>query len=163
MPHYARTFRVGRKRCKEYRQQLREQSIQQQQQQQRDTTMNSMTATLDIATHAPTVNEAWVNVCEVTDLMPDTGVCALINDIQVAIFYSRRLNEYFAASNFDPISEANVLSRGIIGSLGEAVVVASPLYKQHFNLRTGECLEKPEHAIPVFPIRVENGLVQVYA
>lgn len=161
MPHYARTFRVGRKRCKKYRQQLREQNIQQQQ--QRDTNMNSMTATKDIAAQVPATTEDWVSVCEVTDLMPDTGVCALINNKQVAIFYSRRLNEYFAASNYDPISGANVLSRGIIGSLGEAVVIASPLYKQHFNLRTGECLEKPEHIIPIYPVRVENGQVQVHA
>lgn len=161
MPHYARTFRVGRKRCKKYRQQLREQNIQLQQ--QRDTTMNSMTATKDIAMHAPATTESWVTVCEVTDLMPDTGVCALINNKQVAIFYSRRLNEYFAASNYDPISEANVLSRGIIGSLGEAVVIASPLYKQHFNLRTGECLEKPEYTIPLYPIRVQDSQVQVHA
>ena len=86
----------------------------------------------------------------------------LVNKQQIALFNSRRLNEVFAVSNFDPIGEANVLSRGIIGSIGDEVVVASPLYKQHFNLRTGECLEKPEHTISVYPVRVEDGLVQVH-
>jgi len=103
----------------------------------------------------------WISVCEIEDLLPDTGVCALVNNQQVAIFHSRRLNEVFAVSNFDPVGEANVLSRGIIGSLGEAVVIASPLYKEHYNLRTGECLEKPEYRISVYPVRVDDGLVQV--
>lgn len=103
----------------------------------------------------------WISVCEYQDLLPDTGLCALVNKQQVALFNSRRLSEVFAVSNYDPIGEANVLSRGIIGSIGDEVVVASPLYKQHFNLRTGECLEKPEHSIQVFAVRVEDGLVQV--
>jgi nitrite reductase (NADH) small subunit len=123
--------------------------------------MNTMTATSEITRHAPVTE--WTSVCEVSDLLPDTGVCALINQKQIAIFHSRRLNEYFAIGNYDPIGEANVLSRGIIGSIGDAVVVASPLYKQHFNLRTGECLEKPEHTIPTYAIRVQDGLVQVHA
>ncbi len=103
----------------------------------------------------------WISVCEYQDLLPDTGLCALVSKKQVALFHSRRLNEIFAVSNYDPIGEANVLSRGIIGSLGDEVVVASPLYKQHFNLRTGECVEKPEHKIAVYPVRVADGLVQV--
>ena len=33
----------------------------------------------------------------------------------------------FAIDNVDPVSQAAVMSRGLIGSLGERVVVASPL------------------------------------
>ncbi len=106
-------------------------------------------------------DKPWISVCELDDLLPDTGVCALVNKKQVAIFRSRRLGEVFAVSNYDPVGEANVLSRGIIGSIGDNVVVASPLYKEHYNLRTGECLEKPEYRLPVFPVRVDDGLVQV--
>ncbi|WP_039912354.1 nitrite reductase small subunit NirD [Cellvibrio mixtus] len=105
----------------------------------------------------------WISVCEINDLLPDTGVCALVNKQQVAIFRSRRLNEVFAVSNYDPVGEANVLSRGMIGSIGDEVVVASPLYKEHYNLRTGECLEKPGYKIPVFPVRLDDGLVQIQA
>jgi len=47
------------------------------------------------------------------DILPDTGVCALVKEQQVAIFRSRRLNELFAVGNYDPIGEANVLSRGV--------------------------------------------------
>lgn len=121
------------------------------------------TATIDKDTQMGTQATEWVNVCEASDLLPDTGVCALVNDQQVAIFLSRRLNELFAVSNYDPIGEANVLSRGIIGSIGDAVVIASPLYKQHFNLRTGECLEKPEYTIPTYGVRLQDGWIQVSA
>ncbi|MDQ2076069.1 nitrite reductase small subunit NirD [Marinimicrobium sp. ABcell2] len=109
-----------------------------------------------IITEAP-----WVDVCELTDLAPNTGICALINQQQIALLYSSRLDEVFAIGNYDPIGKANVLSRGIIGSIGDAVVVASPLYKQHFDLRTGECLESPEHKVNVYPVQVIDGKVQV--
>jgi nitrite reductase (NADH) small subunit len=108
-------------------------------------------------------DKPWISVCELDDLLPDTGLCALVNDQQVALFRSRRLNEVFAISNYDPIGTANVLSRGILGSIGDEIVVASPLYKEHFNLRTGECLEKPEYSVTVYPVRIDDGLVQVQA
>lgn len=124
--------------------------------------MNIMTATTEIV-HQPLPVAEWISVCAETDFFPDTGLCALINQQQIAIFYSHRLNEYFAVSNYDPIGKANVLSRGILGSIGDEVVVASPLYKQHFNLRTGECLEKPEYSLRVYPVRCLNGEIQVCA
>jgi nitrite reductase (NADH) small subunit len=67
----------------------------------------------------------------------------------------------YAIENFDPGSQAAVLSRGLIGSLGERIVVASPIYKHHFDLRTGECLETPAHSVGAFAARVENGQVWV--
>jgi nitrite reductase (NADH) small subunit len=123
--------------------------------------MNTMTLTIERS--EPLEQAEWANVCKLEDLTPDTGLCALVNQQQIAIFYSRRLDELFAIGNHDPIGNANVLSRGIIGSIGDAVVVASPLYKQHFNLRTGECLESPEHQVPVYPIQIIDGQVQVKA
>ena len=66
-----------------------------------------------------------------------------------------------AIDNVDPKSRASVLSRGLIGSLGERIVVASPLYKQHFDLRSGECLEAPEQSVRAHLVRVDAGRVQV--
>lgn len=123
--------------------------------------MNTMTATAELIRESQSTT--WTSVCEASDLIPDTGVCALVNKQQIAIFYSGRLNEYFAIGNYDPVGEANVLSRGILGSIGDHVVVASPLYKQHFNLRTGDCLEKPEHTVPTYAVRIYDGRVQVHA
>ena len=43
----------------------------------------------------------------------------------------------YAIGNYDPASDANVLARGIVGDIGGEIVVASPIYKQHFSLRHG--------------------------
>lgn len=105
--------------------------------------------------------ENWQTICPLEDLAPNVGVCALIEEQQVAIFRCTRSDSLFAVSNYDPIGQANVLSRGIIGSIDGQPYVASPLYKQHFHLQTGACLEEPEQQIKTYPIRAKDGLVQV--
>ena len=100
-----------------------------------------------------------MKVCRLDDIVPDTGVCALVGSEQVAVF--RIDNHVFAIGNCDPFSGANVLSRGIVGDINGELVVASPVYKQHFSLRTGRCLEDPERRVPVYPARVEGGFVFV--
>lgn len=102
----------------------------------------------------------WADVCALDDLIPDRGVCALVDSEQVAVF---RLSgdEVYALSNHDPFSRANVLSRGIVGSRGEVPKVASPMYKQSFDLRTGQCLDDLEVTVPVHAARVVDGRVQV--
>ena len=45
--------------------------------------------------------------------------------------------------------------------LGDRVVVASPLYKNHFDLQTGECLEQPEHSVRTHPVQAEQGRIRV--
>ncbi|GAM60705.1 nitrite reductase (NAD(P)H) small subunit [Vibrio ishigakensis] len=54
-----------------------------------------------------------------------------------------------------------MLSRGIIGSIEGEPYVASPLYKQHFHLQTGACLEEPEQQIKTYPVRAHEGEIQV--
>lgn len=103
----------------------------------------------------------WQNVCSVDDLQPDSGVCALVEGRQVAIFYMPKDKAVYAIDNYDPFGCANVLSRGIIGDINGQPVVASPLYKQHFNLQTGACLEDETVTIPAYDIRIESGKVQV--
>src|SRR5471032_2510366 len=66
-----------------------------------------------------------------------------------------------SSDNYDPNSQASVLSRGLVGSIGERVVVASPIYKQHFDLQTGECLEAPEHSVISYAARIDGGKVWV--
>jgi nitrite reductase (NADH) small subunit len=102
----------------------------------------------------------WITVCRLDDIVPNTGVCALVGERQVAVF---RLDDdsVYAIDNHDPYSRANVLSRGIVGDLKGERVVASPVYKQHFNLVTGQCLEEAEVRVPVFPARVEGDMVLV--
>lgn len=107
----------------------------------------------------------WNPVCHISDLDENAGVCAKLHDMQIALFKFMVAGEaqYFATGNWDPIGEANVLSRGILGSVGESLVVASPLYKQHFCLETGQCLEDENASIPVYAVRVVDEQVQIQA
>jgi len=100
-----------------------------------------------------------VDICALTDLNENAGTAALVDDIQLALFYVKKSEQVYALSNYDPFSEVNVLSRGIIGSLGDQLVVASPIYKQHFNLETGQCIEDEDVSIAVFPTQIINGRV----
>ena len=99
-------------------------------------------------------------VCALEDIVPNTGVAALVDGEQVAVF---RLGDgsLHAIGNRDPFSGANVLSRGIVGDLNGEVVVASPVYKQHFSLLTGRCIEDASVSVPVYPVHVEGGDIVV--
>ncbi|MFJ9448773.1 nitrite reductase small subunit NirD [Herbaspirillum sp. NPDC101397] len=115
--------------------------------------------------------EHWTEVCDIADIVPNTGVCALIGGEQVAVFHvieggnsdAQKKARVFAIGNYDPNADASVLSRGLVGSIGERIVVASPIYKQHFDLQTGECIEAPEHSVSAYPARIEHGKVWVGA
>ena len=102
----------------------------------------------------------WIPVCAYRRLQPERGVAALVDDRAVAIF---RLHDgtLRAIGNVDPFTGASVLSRGIVGSRGEAPTVASPLHKQVYDLRTGVCLDAPDVRVPVYPVRLRAGLVEV--
>jgi NAD(P)H-dependent nitrite reductase small subunit len=102
----------------------------------------------------------YVRVCRLEDIVPNCGVNALVGGEQVAVF---RLGDdsVLAVANHDPFSRASVLSRGIVGDLNGEVVVASPVYKQHFNLASGVCVEDASVRIPVYAARVEDGFVLV--
>ena len=102
----------------------------------------------------------WTAVCAVSDILPNTGVCALVDGRHVAVFRVGA-DRFYAIDNVDTKAQASVLSRGLVGSLGERVVVASPLYKHHFDLTTGECLELPEHSVHAHGVRVDEGRVLV--
>lgn len=103
----------------------------------------------------------WIDVCAVEDLQPDSGVCALVADQQIALFYLTKTQQIFAVSNFDPIGKANVLSRAMIGDLGGEPMLASPLYKQHYSLKTGACFEYADIKLQTYPVRIDNNRVAI--
>jgi nitrite reductase (NADH) small subunit len=105
-----------------------------------------------------TVNQ-WVTVCQLEQILPNSGVCALVAGQQIAIF--RTDKGLYAIDNYDPFSKAYVLSRGIVGDRNGIPKVASPIYKQNFNLQTGECFDDPTVKLLVYPVRVADGQVQV--
>lgn len=102
----------------------------------------------------------WTLVCHIDDIVPDTGMCALVEGEQVAVFRMAS-GELHAIDNIDPWSGAAVLSRGLVGNLGERVVVASPIHKQHFDLKTGDCLESSERSVRTWQVRCEGDVVEV--
>ena len=105
----------------------------------------------------------WVRVCALTDLEVERGRAALLGGIQIALFLTHG-GRVHAVSNFDPYSRANVISRGIVGTRQDAPTVASPMYKQVFDLRTGACLDaqgKEPIALRVWPVTVSDGDVLV--
>lgn len=104
---------------------------------------------------------AWTSICRYTDLVPGRGVAALVGGEQVAVF---RLSDgaLHAVGNIDPFSGAAVISRGITGMKGDGTVtVASPMYKDVFELATGASVEEPGIALKVFPVRRHRGQVWI--
>jgi nitrite reductase (NADH) small subunit len=103
----------------------------------------------------------WTPVCTLVSLVPDRGAAALVGGHQVALFRLRETDEVLAVDHRDPFSGANVIARGLVGSRGDAVTVASPVYKQVFDLRTGACLDDDSASLGVWETRVVAGVVEV--
>ena len=103
----------------------------------------------------------FVAVCQFDELVENSGQCALVNGRQVAFFRVSDSDKIYALDNYDPFSQANVISRGVVGDLNGRLVVASPVYKQHFDLQTGECLEDEGVVLDTFDARVVNGVVEI--
>ncbi|WP_157247463.1 nitrite reductase small subunit NirD [Nonomuraea typhae] len=104
----------------------------------------------------------WTAVCRYSELLPERGVCALIQEHQIAIF-----RDYgglvYAIGNRDPFSGAQILSRGIVGTRAGEPTVASPMHKQVFSLVTGACLDDATATVPVYPARLRGAHVEVRA
>ena len=111
----------------------------------------------------PVPTQETLAVCSLGDLVPERGVAALVGGRQVALF--RLVDDtVLAVQQHDPYSGANVMSRGLVGTRGDRWTVASPMYKQVFDLATGECLET-QGKVPVrlltWPVVCEDGVVRV--
>lgn len=102
----------------------------------------------------------WIPVCRLDELEVLWGEAALIEGEQFALF---RLpdDRVHVVSNQDPATGSQVLSRGIVGSRGDRATIASPLHKQVYDLETGECFSAPDYRLPVFAVRVVDGVVEI--
>lgn len=117
----------------------------------------------------------WVDICAQSELVENSGVCAMLPVLehknasgqalkqskQIALFYIPSMDSVYVVSNGDPIGKANVIYRGMVGSIKGEPMVSSPLYKQHFSLITGICFEQQDVALDVYPSRIHNGQIQV--
>jgi nitrite reductase (NADH) small subunit len=123
--------------------------------------MNSVSLVREQHMSAHAAVSDWIEVCELDDIVPGTGVAALVGGRQIAVVRPYRSAEVYAISNYDPFSNAFVLSRGIVGDKNGVLKIASPIYKQNFSLATGECLDDPTVRLPTYPARVRAGKVEV--
>ncbi|WP_136069354.1 nitrite reductase small subunit NirD [Modicisalibacter radicis] len=123
----------------------------------------------------------WQPLCRTADLVAHSGVAAWLETAdgpaQVALFFlpaadrsastpsklDDRPHEIYAVDNHDPFSGANVIARGIVGDIGGEPVIASPLYKQHFRLGDGRCVEKPEVGLRCWPVKLDGDRVMIAA
>ncbi|MGW8566501.1 nitrite reductase small subunit NirD [Isoptericola sp. NPDC055881] len=130
--------------------------------------------TLPITTEPVTTDgPGWTAVCPLDALVPERGAAALVTgsdgaERQVALF---RLVDgtVCAVQQLDPYSGANVMARGLVGTRRGTPTVASPVYKQVFELHTGRCLDaagKEPRAglagdLASYPVAVRDGVVHV--
>ncbi|MCD8513411.1 MAG: nitrite reductase small subunit NirD [Nitrincola sp.] len=114
--------------------------------------MNSMT----------TLTSQWLPICTVDNLIPNSGIVALLNGESVAIFWLPHAEtKLYALSHLDPFSGAEVIGHGLICESKGRWSVASPVYKQHFDLETGQCLESDEIKLTCYPVRIHNNWVEL--
>lgn len=109
----------------------------------------------------PAVDEGvWIPICSWSRLERERGVVALVQGHQVAVFRTHD-DRLYAIDNLDPKSGANVLSRGIVGTRGDVPTVASPIYKQVYDLTSGQCLDDSALYVRTYRVRCNDGLVEV--
>ena len=110
------------------------------------------------------VMPGFEDVCALSDLLPERAAAALVGGVQIALV--RLLDDsVYALAQHDPFSDANVMSRGIVGSAtvdGQDVpTLQSPMYKQAYDVRTGACLSDPAVVLPTWEVLVRDGRVLV--
>lgn len=103
----------------------------------------------------------WIGVCTLADIPAASGVAALIGDRQIALVRPDESDTVYALSNYDPFSQAFVIARGIVGDRGGRPKIASPIFKQTFDLQTGACFDDPLVKLPVYPVRLRDGRVEI--
>lgn len=102
----------------------------------------------------------WHRICPADELEPLWGEAALIGSTQIAVV---KLSDgrIFAVDHHDPVGQANVMARGIVGSAEGRPTLASPLYKQVYDLTSGECLSEEGPQLRTYPVRVHRGVIEV--
>ncbi|WP_225307373.1 nitrite reductase small subunit NirD [Nitrincola iocasae] len=104
----------------------------------------------------------WIPVCQQSDLVAGAGVAVIIKGQPVAIFWlPGQQPECYALSHTDPFSGAEVLAHGLLCESEGIWSVASPIYKQHFRLDNGVCLEDSQVSINCWAVRFQGEQVEI--
>jgi nitrite reductase (NADH) small subunit len=110
--------------------------------------------------HPGAPRDDWQPVCRLVELEVDRGATALVHGQAIAVFRTAD-DQVYALGNHDPFAHASVLAKGIVGRRGDVPFVASPAHRHAFDLRTGHCLDDEHVAVPVYEVRVVEGVVLV--
>lgn len=106
------------------------------------------------------MTEEWQPVCRLVDLEVERGATALAHGQAIALFRTSD-DRVHALGNHDPFAKASVLAKGIVGVRGDVPFVASPVHRHAFDLRTGRCLDDEHVSVPVYDVRVVEGVVLI--
>ena len=79
----------------------------------------------------------WFHACKKNDVPENGGVCVKYKENQIALFYLKRRDEWFASQNLCPHRRQMALSRSIISSLNGEPNISCPFHKKHFRLLIG--------------------------
>lgn len=105
----------------------------------------------------PAIETKWVKIAKKDDIPINGGVTILYGKSQIAIYYVKSNNTYYATSNVCPHRNAPVLSSGLIGELNEKPYIACSLHKRKFDLSTGKgVMGNDEFDIASFPIELRD-------
>ncbi len=116
---------------------------------------------IDTPVLTPARTVAWTRACRLEQLIPGRGAAVLLKGGRQAALFLLPEGTLYAVGNVDPFGRAAVMSRGIVGDRAGEPVVASPLLKQAFSLMDGRCLDDDSAALPVYAVRVDEGVVSV--
>lgn len=116
---------------------------------------------VDRPSFVPSTVTGWTQACRLDFLIPGRGVAVLLRGGRQAALFLMSDGTLSAVGNIDPFGRAAVMSRGIVGDRGGIPVVASPLLKQAFSLVDGHCLDDESAALPVYAVRVDDGIVSI--
>lgn len=122
--------------------------------------MTALELELDEGLRPVRIGRRWRVVCAASGLTAGRGVAALVAGQHVAVFLLAD-GALLAVDDVDPFSGASVLSRGLVGDVEGRPTVASPVYKQRFDLLTGRCLDDGAMSIQTWPARIRDERIEV--
>ena len=114
----------------------------------------------------------WLPICQRSDLVADSGVCVLVGGPSVAsgiaarksialFFLPHAKPQLYAIDNWDPLAGAGVIARGIVAEIAGALTIASPLYKHHYRLDDGTCVEDNNVRLTTYPVALDGDTVLI--
>lgn len=104
-------------------------------------------------------NSEWTEICDIDAVPDDAGIGARVGESRVALF--RLHGQFYALDDYEPGTNASVLSRGILGDVAGDAVVISPLYKYKIRLSDGKSVDSADISVGRWDTKVVDGKIHV--